>query len=87
MGRWFHGWIKMKAKVRVWLRKDIKGTYYVSGTYLIDGKPDTVAYPRAYVKLQYELDSIFPHLPLKKMKAKVSRIVRKYDYTPLIETE
>jgi len=79
--------MKKQAKIRVWLSKDIKGTYYVTGTYLLDDKPDTAAYPRSYLKAQQDLDMIFPHLPLKKMKAKVSRIVRKYGYTPLIETE
>lgn len=73
-------------KIKVWVAQDIQGTYFVWGTYNLDADPDS-PYTRNEERFKHELDHIFPHLTLKKMKIKIKSLARKYGFTPIIIAE
>lgn len=74
------------ASIKAWLSKDIQDTYYVSGTYLEDGKSSNTPYPKKYLDAQKELDKI-KHESLPKTKSNVSGIIKKFGFTPKIQVD
>jgi len=69
-----------KPYIKVFLKKDMGGTYFVSATILEDGKPSTAPYPAKYKKLVNKWDNLFPHLPFQKLKKKVTQDAKSIGY-------
>ena len=72
-----------RNKIKIWIKKDISGTYFVLGTYFVGVKPS-----KPYTKVEKELkklEDIHPHLPLKQIKAKLRKATKAKNYTPIIK--
>lgn len=69
-----------KQYIRVFLKEDIKGTYFIGSTILEDGKSADHPYPKEYKKLVNSWDNLFPHLPFTTLKNKVTREASKKGY-------
>ena len=76
-----------KEYIRVWLKKDIGGTYYVGSTILEDGKSASTPYPPKYKKLTKNWDNMKPHLPFKALKRKVTQQAKTIGYGVEINEE
>lgn len=77
----------MKAKVIVYIKEDIEGTWFVSATRLEDGKDSSAKYPRKYLQLQKDLDVIFPHKTKSELIKYVQKQVRADGYIPVIRID
>lgn len=76
-----------KPYIRVWLKEDIKGTYFVGTTILEDGKSSSTPYPLKYKKLIKNWDNLQIHYPFEILKRKVTSDARNIGYGVEINKE
>ena len=76
-----------KEYIRIWLKEDIDGTYFVSSTILEDGKSSSTPYPLKYKKLTKKWDNLERHYPLNILKRKVTQDARAIGYAIEINIE
>jgi len=73
--------------IRVWLKEDSAGTYFVETTILEDGKPSSTPYPTKYKKLTRKWDNLQRHYPYVILKRKVTQDAKKIGYGVEINKE
>ena len=66
--------------IRVWLKEDIQGTYYVGATILEDGRSSSAPYPLRYKKLIKKWDNLQRHYPFEILKRKVTTDAKNIGY-------
>ena len=66
--------------IRVFLKEDIGGTYFVGATILEDEKSSDHPYPKGYRAMTTDWDNLFPHLSFERLNNKVTQEARKKGY-------
>jgi len=81
----------MSEQVLIWLKKDIEGTYFVSGKYFYNQKIGDIATSKAYSAKEKQLTKVIVqdnmNLPLTKLKSFITSECKKKGFIADIEVE